>query len=52
MLPPWMIEELERTPRERRREREERPCLEVELPLPSGRAPRTGETAGPIVIRF
>jgi hypothetical protein len=54
MTPPWMIEELERCRRER--EYDERPALQIELPVePPQRRERDGEQApqrGVIVIEL
>jgi hypothetical protein len=52
MVPPWIIAELEKKRRELEREREDRPCLEVEIPLPTRQAPRPEAPKGPIVIEF
>jgi hypothetical protein len=48
MVPPWIIAELEK----KRRERDERPRLEVEVTLPTRRAPRPEAPKSPIVLEF
>jgi hypothetical protein len=48
MIPPWMIEELERLRRERDDERRDRPQLWIELPV--RREPERPRPAPPTVI--
>ncbi len=51
MLPPWMIEKLERDRRER--EEQERPALRIEIQRPDERPePDDGERPSPRVIEI